>query len=719
MKTPALSLIYLAIASAATTFSPLLLAADREDTGKATADGKTSSVLATVKVSADADSTAYTASETSIGKTAQTLKEIPQSVSVITRQKLDDQNITSLPDAMKFATGVTVQKFDGAGFFNTFNARGYSPDTFQLDGINLQYNANMADTDLVVFERVEIQRGAAGLFQGSGEPGVTVNLVRKRALADNKIQGMVSAGSWDNYRMEGDITGALTESGDLRGRLVVSADDRDSYLDGVYGKRQVAYGTVEYDLDKATILSIGGTWQKIDSVIDQGLPAYADGRLLDMPRSTAIIADWNHLDMETADMFTELEHFFSGGGQVKFALRHSERERVYDGARADSAVAVDGKIKIANVYFPTDLKDTSADLFVNLPVEFGGYQHEFIVGADYRTSDNSSTYAANTYSPASSFSNVFTHDHHIAQPALVSVVGGAPSNTETEQQGIYARAKLQLAERWSLLAGGRLSWWESQQQNLTTGVVSAQYEEKQQFTPYAAAMFDINKEIALYLSYSDIFKPQNNKTREDKQIDPRTGDQFEVGLKGEFLNGRINAHAALYRLEDKNRALTDPLSPEDFIAAGKVRSEGFETEISGELTASWELTAGYAYTTTEYLKASASQQGQSFSPFTPKHNANLWSKYSFNEGILQGLYLGGGLRAVSDFYNGTNTLSFAAPGYATVSLLGGYAIDDHWKLALNIDNLFDRKYYEKVSGAGRQNFYGAPLSASVSLRGSF
>lgn len=232
-------------------------------------------------------------------------------------------------------------------------------------------------------------------------------------------------------------------------------------------------------------------------------------------------------------------------------------------------------------------------------------------------------------------------------------------------------------------------------------------------------MFDISNETALYISYSDIFKPQNNKTSGDKQLDPRTGEQWELGLKGEFLAGRINTHAALFRLQDKNRAMTDPNSPQHSIAAGEVRSEGFEAEVSGELTASWELTAGYAYTTTEYQKAPANQQGQSLSPFTPKHNANLWSKYSFNDGVLQGLYLGGGLRAVSDFYNGTPTLSFDAPGYATVSLLGGYAIDEQWKLALNIDNLFDRKYYEKVSGAGRQNFYGAPLSASVSLRGSF
>jgi outer membrane receptor for ferric coprogen and ferric-rhodotorulic acid len=232
-------------------------------------------------------------------------------------------------------------------------------------------------------------------------------------------------------------------------------------------------------------------------------------------------------------------------------------------------------------------------------------------------------------------------------------------------------------------------------------------------------MFDLTAELALYTSYSDIFKPQNNLTRDNQQIDPRTGAQYEIGIKGEFLDGRINTHAALYRLEDTNRALPDPVDDQFSVAAGKVRSEGFETEISGQLTPQWQLTAGYAYTTTEYLRALPAQEGESYSPFTPKHNVNLWTKYSFADGILQDFYIGGGLRTVSEFYSGSSNLRFEAPGYTTVSLLGGYAIDEHWKVSLNIENLFDRKYYEKVSGTTRQNFYGAPLNASVALRGSF
>lgn len=692
-----------------------LVHAQTSATGATGKSGK----LNTVKIEADADQR-YTTNETTLGKTTATIKDTPQSITVVTHEKLDAQNISTLPDALKYVTGVTVQRFDGAGFFNTFNARGYAADTFQLDGINVQTNANMADTDLVVFERVEIQRGAAGLFQGSGEPGVTVNLVRKRALADTKIQGMISAGSWNAYRAEADVTGALNSTGDLRGRLVTSIDDRNSYLDGVFGKRQVVYGTLEYNLQPATIFSVGGTWQNIDSVIDQGLPAYANGTLIDVPRSTAIIADWNELDMETSDVFAELEHYFSNGDQLKFLVRHVERERLYAGARSTGAIAANGNIAMENIWFPSDLEDTSADIFYSHSIQAGERKHEFTVGADYRTSDNGTPYAGYALSPARTTSNIFNHNPHTPKPELVKVTTGGPTNTETNQHGFYARGKIEASERWNILLGGRLSWWDSEQIRTDTGAVTTpKYDASEEFTPYAAVMFDINDEIGLYVSYSDIFKAQNNKTKSGEQIKPRTGEQYEAGIKGEFLAGKLNAHAAVYRLQDESRALPDPEDNQFSIAAGEVRSEGFETEISGQLTANWELTAGYAYTKTEYLQAPANQIGQSFAPFIPKHNVNLWSKYNFNSGILQGFYVGGGLRTASDFYSGNNTLRFEAPGYTIASLAGGYAIDEHWKLTLNIENVLDKKYYEKVSGTTRQNFYGAPLNATLSLRGSF
>lgn len=671
-----------------------------------------------VSIVASENSGSYTAKATTIGKTVQSLRETPQSISVITRERLDDQNVSSLPEALKYVTGVTVIRYDGAGYFNTFNARGYAADTVQLDGINVQYNANMADTDLAVYDRVEIQRGAAGLFQGAGEPGILVNLSRKRALAETQVKGLFSGGSWDSYRAEADVTGSLNESGSLRGRALLVWDDRDSYMDGMYGKKKLGYGTLEYDLQPNTTLSIGAIVQRIDSVVNQGLPAYADGSLADLPRSTAVIAGWNDLDMDTEDYFAELEHRFDRGGLAKLSVRHLDRSRLYAGARANSALDPStGDFSIANVYYYTRLDDTAADLYLSQPFEFGGREHDFVAGADYRTSESGTPLKYNLgYNPAAGIANIDDYDQNTPEPELVYGAGYGATRADTEQYGGYARVRLRATDALSALVGARLTWWESKNIDLATGGVSGKYDSEGEVTPYGALMLDLTKTLSVYTSYAVIFKPQNSQKSDRSFIKPRSGEQYEAGLKGEFFDGRVNAHAAIYRLQDENRALSDPADDNFYVAAGKVRSDGFETEVSGELLRHWQLSTGYAYAKTEFLRAADGQQGTSFAPLTPKHSFNLWTKYSFADGLLDGVDVGGGVRSVSRFYSPSGTTRFEASGYTVLSLQAGYRINPKLSLAANADNVLDKKYYEKVSSAGRQNFYGAPRSLMLTLR---
>lgn len=659
----------------------------------------------------------YTTGLISIGKTRESLRDTPQSVSVVTRERLDDQNISSLPEVMKNVTGITVTKYDGAGYFNEFNARGYSADTFQLDGLNVQIDGNMADTDLAIMDRVEVQRGAAGLFQGSGEPGVTVNLARKRALEKTQIHGLFSTGSWSSRRVEMDMTGALTDDSKLRGRVVAVLDDRDSYLDGVHGNKNVAYGTIEYDVLATTTLSMGVTWQKIDSVIDQGLPTALDGSLVDFPRSTAIVPAWNELDMETLDIFAEIEHALANQGQLKFIVRQMKRERLYNGSRVNSYIEDDGTIDVSNEYSPSEFQDISVDLFLQKPFQSFGREHEVIIGADYRSSDNLSKWGVLRYDTYISQANIYEFNENSQEPSLVS--GGAPNRTEIRQQGLYTRFKYNATDVMKFLFGARLSWWDSRRENVVTGEVSSKYDVKQELTPYVAALYDLDDNFSLYASYTDIFKPQNAITRNGKQIDPRTGQQIEIGLKADFFDGQVNSHAAIFRIEDKNRALRDPIDDQFSIASGEVRSEGFEMETSGEIFPNWQLTAGYAYNRAKYITATEAEEGESFSTITPKHNINIWTKYYFDSSVLQSASVGGGVRKVSEFYSYYGDTSTIAPGYTVFSLQGAYPINKDFQVAVNVDNVFDKKYYEKVENWYRQNFYGSPRTFTFTLRGSF
>jgi outer membrane receptor for ferric coprogen and ferric-rhodotorulic acid len=189
----------------------------------------------------------------------------------------------------------------------------------------------------------------------------------------------------------------------------------------------------------------------------------------------------------------------------------------------------------------------------------------------------------------------------------------------------------------------------------------------------------------------------------------------ELGVKGELEGGRFAYTAAVYRLIDENRAVADPAYPGGgfSIASGKAWAQGFEADLHGEVTRNVSVSGGYAYTDTKYLSSPPAQQG------TPRHNHNLWTRYRMPEGAAAGLVLGVGLRGMSDFYNGSGANTVRGPGYTLFTANASYPVNAHCRIGLNIDNLFDKVYWEKVSGPTRQNFFGEPRRVTVSLRGTY
>ena len=250
-----------------------------------------------------------------------------------------------------------------------------------------------------------------------------------------------------------------------------------------------------------------------------------------------------------------------------------------------------------------------------------------------------------------------------------------------------------------------------------TNGVSSSYDATSELTPYAAAIVDVTATLSIYSSYNEIFKAQNSRTITGAQIEPRTGRQVELGIKGEAADGLLLYTAAVYRLTDENRAVADPNNPGFSLPSGKARSQGFEAEVRGEINPSWSVSAGYAYTDTEFLRSTPAEQGRTVSSITPKHSGNLWVHHVADSWI-EGLELSAGMRSVSDFFNGTGRTMVRGPGYTVFAAGGSYQITPRYSLSLNIDNLFDKKYWEKVSGPSRQNFFGEPRRFTISLRAS-
>lgn len=656
----------------------------------------------------------YAAQAITIGsKIPQTVRETPFSVSVVTRQRLDDQNIIKIEDVLKQTTGITVTKLDGSGNSNSITARGFGISSIQLDGLPISQATSYSTLDTAIYDRIEILRGPSGLLLGAGEPGGTINLARKRARADFAGSAAAMLGSWNAKRAEFDLTGKLTESGNVRARIVGVVDNRDSHIDVVKNDKTVAYGTLEIDLSSRTTLSLGAAQQKLDTVRDLGLPTYADGTLLNVPRSTFAGRNGNTQKQETNDMFAELEHHLDGGGLLKFSAREVTRFSYDIGVRSNSAVNALGLVTMQGAASRRETVNRNVDAYITTPFDWGGRTHRVLAGLNYASEEDRT---ANAPGLANGTLNIFQPDYSVALPALV--VGPYSSGTGQTQTGAYGQVQLKPFDRWTLLLGGRVSWWDTESRNLITGAVTPAPKPGPQFTPLTGLIFDLNDNSSLYGSYAETFVAQTALDINNNLLPPRTGSQIEFGIKSEFFNKRMNTHLAVFRILDNDRAIADPndITNTKSIAGGEVRSQGWEAEVSGQIRPGWEVTAGYAYTATKYLKAPVNQLGQVFSSITPKHNLNLWSKHTWRDGAFNRWSVAGGLRSVSETYVQSGNVRIIGKAYTVVNAQIGYQISQASSLSLTVNNLLDKTYYEKISGVSRQNFYGEPRSVTLALR---
>jgi len=663
-------------------------------------------------------SRSYTTGAVTIGKGEQKLKDIPQSVSVVTRQRMNDQNMNNLQDAMRQVTGATIKSYNSGSSLNDVYMRGFLVDQVQVDGVSQATGQGDLATsfDLAMYDRVEVLRGPGGLYQGAGEPGGTINVVRKRALGTFGLSGEVSAGSWDNYHSSIDITGPLNADGSLRGRFITAYEDNKSFVDYAQNERPMMYGRLEYDITPATTLSLGGAYQKNRSTPAFGLPAYADGKLLDVSRSTFVDAKWNELEEKVWEGFLELDHQLDGGGQFKTSLTYRDAETpTRNFTWTDDAVdrATGDSWAVAYSYY-THIKSLGLDSFVTLPVEAFGRSHEVTGGVEYQHLDKDFTYGGGEYFPINVYNpgsiDIPKREYHMNW-----------GNWSTSRQyGVYGRTKINASDWLDVILGSRVTWFESQGRNSNAffgdfGTPDVNIDHK--VIPYGALVFKLTPELSAYASYTKVFKPQTEASAPGDTIDPREGEQYELGLKREFLDGRLNGSVALFRIYDENRAEL-VANTQLYTAQGRVRSQGWETELSGNLTDNWSIVTGYAYTMTKQLTGDDDTKNAVFSTITPKHNFNLWTDYQFSDGPLKDFSVGGGVRAVSATYYRRN-VDFEQGGYAVTTAQVGYKVSKQVSLKLTANNLFDRTYYERVDSPWGSNFYGEPRNLTFTVRASY
>ncbi|HEJ5239796.1 TPA: Fe(3+)-pyochelin receptor FptA [Pseudomonas aeruginosa] len=678
-------------------------------------DGETE--LPDMVISGESTSATQPPGVTTLGKVPLKPRELPQSASVIDHERLEQQNLFSLDEAMQQATGVTVQPFQL--LTTAYYVRGFKVDSFELDGVPaLLGNTASSPQDMAIYERVEILRGSNGLLHGTGNPAATVNLVRKRPQREFAASTTLSAGRWDRYRAEVDVGGPLSASGNVRGRAVAAYEDRDYFYDVADQGTRLLYGVTEFDLSPDTLLTVGAQYQHIDSITNMaGVPMAKDGSNLGLSRDTYLNVDWDRFKWDTYRAFGSLEQQLGGGWKGKVSAEYQEADSRLRYAGSFGAIdpqTGDGGQLMGAAYKFKSIQ-SSLDANLNGPVRLFGLTHELLGGVTYAQGETRQDTARFLNLPNTPV-NVYRWDPHgVPRPQIGQYT--SPGTTTTTQKGLYALGRIKLAEPLTLVVGGRESWWDQD-------TPATRFKPGRQFTPYGGLIWDFARDWSWYVSYAEVYQPQaDRQTWNSEPLSPVEGKTYETGIKGELADGRLNLSLAAFRIDLENNPQEDPDHPGRpnnpfYISGGKVRSQGFELEGTGYLTPYWSLSAGYTYTSTEYLKDSQNDSGTRYSTFTPRHLLRLWSNYDLPWQDRR-WSVGGGLQAQSDYSVDYRGVSMRQGGYALVNMRLGYKIDEHWTAAVNVNNLFDRTYYQSLSNPNWNNRYGEPRSFNVSLRGAF
>lgn len=650
---------------------------------------------------------------------ALSLRETPQSVTVMTRQRMDDFKLETLTDVLEQTPGVTVGRQND---MTTFNVRGAAVN-LQTDGNRRfangwAWNSHTVHTldDLAEIDRVEVLKGASGLINGDGAYGATINLIRKRPTREFQASATASAGRWDNHRLDADLSGPLNADASLRGRVVAAYKDSKTF-NSKETDNSMLYGTLEYDLGSDTLASAGITWRQREqrgtaaTTPIQGFDG--DGNAVPrMARDYNNGAHWAGYEQDSLNAFARLEHRFANGWTGKLQVAHEgiETPKMRIGSLRYALPAVTAQY---GIYKDIESRDQSFIADLQGPFELFGREHQLLFGAGI---SRSRTTLLRGSQPDGLL--VLPGADYGQGGGIVPEPAGNPVYSDeyfsNDRRYVYAAGRFSLADPVKLIVGARVSDYE---QKDVTDISWYNYDlsEKGVVTPYAGLVVDVARDISVYASYASIYQAQSAKDANERTLDPEEGLTYEVGAKGEFFDKRLNASMSYFWMRTDNTAEEIGFNAQgDSIyraVMGAIR-RGYELELSGELARGWQAQGSYVQNSSDLDSASA----------TPKHQFKLGSTWQFADGALRGLTVGAATRWQSTISVQRGNAELRQRAYWLLDLMAHYQIDDKLSISANLHNALDKKYFAGVTNLNAQGLFytwGAPRSFSASLRYDF
>ena len=692
-------------------------------------------------------------------KTATALKDVPQSIGYVTKELVLDQGAITVNDVVKNISGISQYSA-----YNDFSIRGFR-SLGNLNSGNLLNGMRgltplFRQSSLANLERVEVIKGPASALFGNAAPGGVVNRVTKKPLDVARRSVSLTAGSFNTSNVYGDFTGPLNEQKSLLYRLNLGYENTDGFRDLQGVTTFIVAPSFTYILSDRTQLNADITYNNNKGKLDRGLAIHGNGDLFSVPFNSTQSAASDYMIENTFNLSFALSHQLAKGLLFNSTYLYSSYlEDTQEHAQQHAYQStIDGKQDLSKVEmrFEKRYRHITANNFNNYltwDVATGALKHKLLLGYDYfntsiapgLSSLSASGYLLKDNTVVDKFdvakkdkyqldangnprTNVPSFDLNSTLGNRIQDVtkyiyrtgagnpNGQGNAVRTYSNGVYLQEQLQWGRLQALLSA-RVEWFTDVTKD-TKGIEKKTTQTA--FIPRLGLVYALTPSTNVYASWIRGFEPQSVAIQSDPEtggpFDPMKRELWEVGAKGEYLNKRLSVTTSVFRIRKNNSLYSagDPVNPKLRVAVGEEVSRGVEFDVSGRILPYWSIMASYTYNVAEITKAAPRTKDLNIQrPGTPRHAANLWTKFIIPSGALRNLGMGLGINGVSarEGQVGRRTQPVTYPGYSLLNLALYYKVRD-MQLQLNWNNVFDKRYY--IGGMDRfRSFPGAPSNINL------
>lgn len=667
--------------------------------------------LDTISVTSDYESATgpvngYRATRSSSAtKTDTAIRDIPQSISVIPASVLKDLGSHNVERALEFAGGVSKQNNFGGLTLYEYSVRGFTTSEFYKDGFSA--NRGYPSTpDAANVERFEVLKGPAASLYGRGDPGGTVNIVTKKPQPETFSTLQTSAGSWDRYRTALDVNTPLDPQGNVLSQVNLAVEDNHSFRDHVDSQRVFVAPSLSWQLNPDTSLLVESEVVRHSSTFDRGIVA-PNNSWSGVSRSTFLgEPDDGNIDNHNNLLQATLEHHLNDAWKLRLASHYKEG-KLWGFASEARPLNAD-QHTVNRRYRERDSRwhDSITQLELRGLFDIGSWQHELLIGSEYenfRKNERVTTIAGGPYA-------IDIYNPVYGQPKPDGKRSGPDFFEQVESQALNLQDQIVFTDRLRGMLGARFEHFEQTLDDHTLNNRSRQNHDA--LTQRAGLLYQLTPQHGLFANASTSFKPNNGLDATGKSFDPEEGVGYEIGIKSELFDERLSSTLAAFHIEKENVLALDPTTDSNR-AMGKARSRGFDLQVSGQLTDAVRVIGAFAYIDAEVTQGDKVIPTGSRILGVANRSGSLLGVYEFQEGLLRGSDVGAAYTYVGD-RSGEAGSDFELPAYHTVDLLAHYKASENVTLGLNLNNLFDEKYFER----SYSNYWvnpGEPRNFTVSL----